>query len=273
MTVTTLGRSTSQTIGMVLSDAFRDEPLARWIVPAPLARPVLIARLFALTAAQALTDGTVDIITDGTVDITTDGTDRPHDRDLGTCAGPDNSSRGGVSAQPWVVTEPGSELDAAELDTRELDGVAVDGVGFGRMVGAALWFDYSLPSDNPHVSDSLMDACVVEVLGAEAAGRWRTAMDVMAARHPPRSHQYLALIGVTDDRQRHGLGARLLAHRLRHLDRILSGAYLEATTPASRSFYARWGFHDLGRPIDIPGDGPTVWPMYRDPYPHGHPRP
>ena len=117
-----------------------------------------------------------------------------------------------------------------------------------------------------------MVARVVEVLGGDAAGRWRIAMTAMGERHPRCSHQYLALIGVSDDRQRRGLGAGLLRHRLRALDNTLSGAYLEATSLDSRAFYARWGFHDLARPLTVPDDGPTVWPKYRDPCPYGLPR-
>jgi len=119
-----------------------------------------------------------------------------------------------------------------------------------------------------------MVARVVEVLGGDAAGRWRIAMTAMGERHPRCSHQYLALIGVSDDRQRRGLGAGLLRHRLRALDNTLSGAYLEATSRPARALYTRWGFHDLGRPLVVPDGGPTVWPMYRDPYPYdAHPAP
>ena len=90
----------------------------------------------------------------------------------------------------------------------------------------------------------------------------------MGERHPRCSHQYLALIGVSDDRQNRGLGAALLRHRLRVLDNTLSGAYLEATSLDSRAFYARWGFHDLARPLVVPDGGPSLWPMFRDPYPY-----
>ena len=242
MTVTTLGRSTAQTIGLVLSDAFRDEALAAWIVPDPVARPVLLARLFALTTAQALTDGTVDIIDDP----------RPEGLLL--------HRRDGDPALPRQFD--GSGLEAVgELPGR----------GVGRMVGAALWFDYSRPADVPHEPDPAMTARVVEVLGRDAAGRWQTAMTAMGERHPRCSHQYLALIGVSDDRQRRGLGAGLLRHRLRALDNTVAGAYLEATSRASRAFYTRWGFRELGRPLVVPDGGPTLWPMFRDPYPADRP--
>jgi len=245
MTVTTLGRSTAQTIGLVLSDAFRDEALAAWIVPDPVARPVLLARLFALTTTQALTDGTVDIIDD------------PHPEGLVRVR------RDGDPALPRQFE--GSDLEEVE---------ELSGRGVGRIVGAALWFDYSRPTDIPHEPDPAMVARVVDVLGDDAAGRWRIAMTAMGERHPRCSHQYLALIGVSDDRQRRGLGAGLLRHRLRALDNTLSGAYLEATSRPARALYTRWGFHDLGRPLIVPDRGPTVWPMYRDPYPYdAHPAP
>jgi len=208
MTVTTLGRSTATAVGLLLSDAFQTESLAAWILPDSGARPVLLARLFALTAARALVEGLVDVV----------------------------------------------------------DGPA------GRIAGAALWFDRTVPAGTG-TTDEEPDAVVVEVLGPPAAARWHAAMTAMAARHPTRPHQYLALIGVPRDRQGRGVGGQLLRHRLRALDTILSGAYLEATSPASRRLYLGWGFHDLGRPLDLPDGGPRVWPMWRDPYPHGYPHP
>jgi len=164
-----------------------------------------------------------------------------------------------------------------------VDVVDADDGPAGRIAGVALWFDRTVPpapgpvrdpgSGTEAGADEEPDPQVVEVLGPQAAARWHAAMTAMAARHPTRPHQYLALIGVPRERQGRGIGGHLLRHRLRALDTTLSGAYLEATSTASRGLYLGWGFHDLGRPLDLPDGGPRVWPMWRDPYPHGHPHP
>jgi len=242
VTITTLGRSTAHSVGWLFSDAFHHEPLTGWIVPDPVARPALMARFFALVAAQALRDGLIDLTDEG--------------------AGGDI----GDVEQPWAGSEP-------------------DGVQQGQTVGASLWFEYADPAlAGPTIPGSAipapsgrpdpdLDAQVVDALGAPAAARWRTAMSAMGERHPAQAHHYLALVGVAGARQGQGIGGRLLRHRLHLLDAALAGAYLEATSPASRSLYLGWGFHDLGRPLDLPVGGPRIWPMFRDPYPHGHPRP
>ena len=229
MTITTLGRSTAHAVGWLFSDAFHHEPLATWIVPDPFARPALMARFFAIVAAEALRDGLIDLTDDA-----------------------------GDGEEPWA--EGGQ-----------------DGVLRGQAVGAALWFEYAdlapaVPSAQLR-PDPDLDAQVVDALGPPAAARWWTATRAMAERHPAGAHHYLALVGVAGDRQGRGVGERLLRHRLRLLDAALAGAYLEATSPASRALYLRSGFRDLGRPFDLPDGGPRIWPMFRDPYPHGHPRP
>lgn len=63
-----------------------------------------------------------------------------------------------------------------------------------------------------------------------------------ADEHRPRPaepHWYLSDIAVVAEERRAGIGSALLAHRLA---RISEPAYLEATTPASRRLYQRFGF-------------------------------
>lgn len=82
--------------------------------------------------------------------------------------------------------------------------------------------------------------------------------------HPARPHWYLYRLGVRPDRQRTGIGSALLAPVLEGCDRDGRCAYLEASTERSRALYARHGFAALD-PIRLPADGPTVYPMWRDP--------
>jgi len=137
MTVTTLGRSTAQTIGLVLSDAFRDEALAAWIVPDPVARPVLLARLFGLTAAQTLTVGTVDVVDDPHCDSWSHphyGNDDHNDR---ASNGNGNGSGGGARGGRGDVDLP-RQVNGNPLED---DGEVVNPPRRAgrRLVGAALW--------------------------------------------------------------------------------------------------------------------------------------
>lgn len=83
-------------------------------------------------------------------------------------------------------------------------------------------------------------------------------------RHHPRApHWYLPLMGVATDRQGRGIGSSLLAAVLERCDRDGVPAYLEATCERNRDLYARHGF-DLRDELQLP-DGPTLWPMWREP--------
>jgi GNAT superfamily N-acetyltransferase len=89
-------------------------------------------------------------------------------------------------------------------------------------------------------------------------------MSAMDAVHPHEPHWYLWLLGVDPRRQGEGLGSRLLAEVLERCDRDGVPAYLEATTPRNRELYLRHGFEDSGE-LRLPGDGPRLWPMWREP--------
>lgn len=47
------------------------------------------------------------------------------------------------------------------------------------------------------------------------------------------------------------------------------GSYLEASSARSRVLYQQLGFEDSGPPIELPDDGPTLYPMYRPPQESG----
>ncbi|GAA0278794.1 GNAT family N-acetyltransferase [Cryptosporangium japonicum] len=73
----------------------------------------------------------------------------------------------------------------------------------------------------------------------ENAGHQHPAAGTKHRLRPTRPHWYLSDIAVVAAARRGGIGSALLAHRL---GRISEPAYLEATTPASRRLYQRFGF-------------------------------
>ncbi|QIJ64686.1 GNAT family N-acetyltransferase [Streptomyces sp. JB150] len=86
--------------------------------------------------------------------------------------------------------------------------------------------------------------------------------------HPAgRAHAYLWMIGVAPDRQGEGLGTALLTPVLDRCDREGLPVYLEASNAGSRRLYERLGFTvPADRVLELP-DGPTMWPMWREPRP------
>lgn len=104
---------------------------------------------------------------------------------------------------------------------------------------------------------------------AAAAGphlpRFQTLDDAFAASHPHAPHHHLAFLAVHPSRQGDGLGTLLLRHHHAALDSAALPGYLEASSPRSRALYLRHGYRDLGSPFILQPDGPSMWPMWREP--------
>jgi GNAT superfamily N-acetyltransferase len=84
--------------------------------------------------------------------------------------------------------------------------------------------------------------------------------------HPRESHWYLAVLGTEPAWQGKGVGSALLAPVLQRCDREGRPAYLESSKESNLAFYRRHGFEVTGT-IDLPGGGPRVWTMWREPRP------
>jgi ribosomal protein S18 acetylase RimI-like enzyme len=83
-------------------------------------------------------------------------------------------------------------------------------------------------------------------------------------RHPPEPHLYLAVLGTDPPAQGRGLGSAVLRPGLELCDREGLPAYLESSKESNVGFYSRFGFR-VTEEVRMPGDGPKVWLMWRDP--------
>jgi GNAT superfamily N-acetyltransferase len=85
---------------------------------------------------------------------------------------------------------------------------------------------------------------------------------------PARRITTWPLLAVRPGQQGQGTGSMLLAAHHAALDRDRIPAYLEAASQRSRDLYLRHGYQPWpGAPYHLPGGGPPMWPMWRDPQP------
>jgi len=111
------------------------------------------------------------------------------------------------------------------------------------------------------------DARLAAVTGPWAS-RFRIFDAVLDRHHPAGTgHWHLAILAVRPDRQGQGTGGALLAAGHAVLDQVPgTPAYLEASSPRALDLYLARGYALLpGAPFHLPGDGPPLWPMWRQP--------
>jgi GNAT superfamily N-acetyltransferase len=132
-----------------------------------------------------------------------------------------------------------------------------DGIG-----GTALW-------DPPGQRKSSRLEELVLMPGMMWAFRKRVSameqvMQLMEANHPEEPHWYLMLLGSDPTVRGGGFGHSLMRSRLDRCDAEGSPAYLENSNPKNEAYYMRFGFEVTGK-IQLPDDGPKLWPMWRNP--------
>jgi GNAT superfamily N-acetyltransferase len=128
----------------------------------------------------------------------------------------------------------------------------------GDFFGVAQWLPPGVrPDDGP------IGELFEQNMSEPKLGEVLSLFEQMAGFHPDEPHWYVPLIGVDPMLQGQGYGTQLMRHRLAACDRDRQPAYLEATSPASRSLYERFGFRVLGEIRS--GDSPPMFPMLREP--------
>jgi len=98
-------------------------------------------------------------------------------------------------------------------------------------------------------------------------GRFAVFDQALEEHHPATlSHEHLAILAVASGCQGQGIGTALLNARHRDFDRDGVPAYLEASSPGARDLYLRHGYTlRPDAPFCLPGGGPPMWPMWREP--------
>ncbi len=103
----------------------------------------------------------------------------------------------------------------------------------------------------------------IDVLGADfphALG----GMNVIEKHHPHDTpHWYLQVLGTDTAKQGKGYAGLLMRRQLALIDAAGLPAYLESSKETNIPVYASYGFEVTGT-LTLP-DGPTLWPMWRNP--------
>ena len=100
-------------------------------------------------------------------------------------------------------------------------------------------------------------------MGLGNAGRALSVLGKMEKVHPEEPHWYLAVLGTATEHQGKGVGSTLITPILEKCDAEGMPAYLESSKESNIPFYNRHGFKVTGEVTTK--NGPTLWPMWRDP--------
>jgi GNAT superfamily N-acetyltransferase len=169
----------------------------------------------------------------------------------------------------WLIADPAARRDVFPAYFRlYVEHALADGLVHTTPArdAVALWLPAGpgAPGDPPGYSERLAAAT------APWTARFVVFDKALEARHPETAHEHLAILAVLPGRQSHGTGTTLLRARHQDLDDTATSAYLEASSPRARELYLRHGYTDHGAPVQLPGSGPAMWPMVRQPFPTGH---
>lgn len=161
----------------------------------------------------------------------------------------------------WLAADPDQRLACMR---RQFALIVAHAISRGQVnvtadrAGAAVWFDRTVPvPEPPGYDDHLREIC------GPLLERFVALDAAFIAHHPQAPHHHAAFLAVHPDAQGRGRGRALLEHHHRELDRQQIPAYLEASDTTTRDLYARFGYRCTSV-IELP-DGPTMWPMWREP--------
>src|SRR5699024_12766146 len=101
--------------------------------------------------------------------------------------------------------------------------------------------------------------------GEDPVGRRLAVLeDATEGARPDVPHLHLSSMAVLPGQRGRGAGGAMLTAGLARAEELRLPVHLEASTPASRRLYVRYGFRDHGAPLELPGQGPVLRPRWRE---------
>ena len=130
--------------------------------------------------------------------------------------------------------------------------------------GSAIW----APAGKPLLTGLRAILTMLPVLPYVATNLAHDAapLNLVESLHPHEPHWYLATLGVGGRATGPGRGRRADAPVLAHCDAEGMPCYLESSKERNVPFYRRHGF-EVVKEVPLPGDGPPIWTMWREPQP------
>jgi ribosomal protein S18 acetylase RimI-like enzyme len=130
--------------------------------------------------------------------------------------------------------------------------------------GSAIW----APAGKPLLTGLRGILTMLPVLPYVASNLGTTLrlLNLIETKHPHEPHWYLASLGTAVEQQGKGVGGALMRPVLEHCDAEGTPCYLESSKERNLPFYRRHGF-EVVEEVPLPGDGPPVWTMWREPRP------
>jgi GNAT superfamily N-acetyltransferase len=132
----------------------------------------------------------------------------------------------------------------------------------GDALGAAIWALphnwRESPADALRLAVSMFPAVALRLPSVVAS------VAMFERKHPREPHMYLGVLGTEPSAQGRGVGSAAISAGLAFADAEGLPAYLESSKERNLDFYARFGFKVLDE-LPLPGGGPPIWPMWREP--------
>lgn len=168
----------------------------------------------------------------------------------------------------WVIPDeqvrrqrlPG--LFAAQLGIAHLGGFETDVMCAGDpILGCAVW---SPPGASPSVLQQLVALATIPLIPMSRLAVALSAFHEINRERPKEPpHWYLSLLGVDPPAQRTGVARGLLTPRLARCDEARAPSAL-TSGEANVAYYEAFGY-TATRKIEVSGNGPTHWVMWRNP--------
>lgn len=169
----------------------------------------------------------------------------------------------------WIFPEEkarasrGAKMFATMIRHHNVAGGGVEVAADGPGIGAAAAWDPPNRWKHTWREQLAMTPALIRVMGSHAM-KARALEDLMKSTHPEEPHWYLFAIGSDPTVRGKGFGQVLMRSRLDRVDAEHAPAYLESSKRENVPYYQRFGF-EVTREIMLPGGGPTLWAMWRNP--------